>query len=38
VLELAEERLVLRLALVDGRQEERYVPAAVPYLCPDMRR
>jgi len=38
ILELAPERLVLRLALVDGSQDEHYEPATVPYLCPDMRR
>jgi hypothetical protein len=33
------EELVLRLHLVDGTiKEERYRPASVPYVCPDMKR
>jgi hypothetical protein len=36
--ELAGETLMLRVDLVNGSQDERYRAAAVPYLCPDMRR
>lgn len=35
---LSDGTLVMRVELVNGSQEERYQPAAVPYLCPDMRR
>lgn len=38
VLELVGEKLVLRVDLVDGSQEEHYRAARVPYLCPDMPR
>lgn len=38
-VESGGEELVLRLHLVDGTiKEERYRPASVPYLCPDMKR
>lgn len=30
--------LVLTLALPDGPREERYVPATMPYVCPDTPR
>jgi len=38
ILELAGEELVLRVDLANGSHDERYRAAAVPYLCPDMRR
>ena len=38
VMSLKADELVLRLELADGSQEERYRPATVPYLCPDMPR
>jgi hypothetical protein len=38
LLAAGEEELVLRLHLVDGTREERYRPASVPFLCPDMPR
>lgn len=36
ILSLSGEELVLRLNLSGGAVEERYVAAAVPYVCPDM--
>lgn len=38
IVSLTDEELVLRLALGAERVEERYQPASVPYLCPDMQR
>jgi hypothetical protein len=38
ILELSDDHLVLRLALVDGSRDEHYRLAPVPYLCPDMPR
>lgn len=38
ILELAADRLLLRLDLVDGSRNEHYQASSVPYLCPDMRR
>jgi hypothetical protein len=38
VVELDSDRLVLRLDLVDGPQDEHYRSAAVPFVCPDMPR
>jgi hypothetical protein len=38
VVEASETALVLRLALKGGETEERYRPAEVPYVCPDMPR
>mgnify|MGYP001161918549 CR=1 FL=1 len=36
IVSLTDAELVLRLKLVGGAQEEKYVPAAVPYVCPDI--
>lgn len=36
ITELTETELVLNLKLVGEVQEQRYVTATVPYLCPDM--
>ena len=33
---LTPTELVLNLRLVGGDEEQRFVPATVPYLCPDM--
>jgi hypothetical protein len=38
ILVLTADELVLRLDLRSGSVEERYQPARVPYLCPDMPR
>ena len=38
VLEATDESLRLRLQLVDGPHDEDYVPAEVPYVCPEMAR
>ncbi len=38
IAELTQQSLVLRLQLVGGVEEQRYVAATVPYLCPDMPR
>jgi hypothetical protein len=38
VVSLSEDELVLRLHLVGGAEEQRYVAAPVPYVCPDVRR
>jgi hypothetical protein len=38
VAELTPQTLVLQLQLVDGVREQRYVAAAVPYVCPDAPR
>ncbi len=38
VVQVGPEDLVLRLALAGGSQDEHYRAAAVPYLCPDMKR
>ena len=38
VLELDPTKLVLRLSLASGTQDEHYLVASVPYICPDMRR
>ena len=39
VVTVNEQELVLRLHLVGGAvEEQRYVPASVPYLCPDLPR
>ncbi|HYG62309.1 MAG TPA: hypothetical protein VEL74_06990 [Thermoanaerobaculia bacterium] len=38
-VESSGEELALRLHLVDGTtREERYRPASVPFVCPDMKR
>jgi hypothetical protein len=36
IVSLSDAELVLNLKLVGGAQEEKYVAATVPYLCPDM--
>lgn len=36
VVAVSERELVLKLALGNETVEERYQPATVPYLCPDM--
>jgi hypothetical protein len=38
VVALSESELVLRLDLVSGPEDQRFVPAPVPYVCPDMPR
>ena len=38
VVTLNEEELVLRLNLTSGAEEQRFVAASVPYVCPDMPR
>jgi len=35
---LSDEELVLKLHLGSDIQEQRFVPATVPYVCPDMER
>ena len=36
IVSLSDAELVLNLKLRGGDQEEKYVAATVPYLCPDM--
>jgi hypothetical protein len=36
IVSLSDAELVLNLKLKGGDQEEKYVAATVPYLCPDM--
>ena len=38
VVALSESELVLRLHLVSGDEDQRFVPAPVPYVCPDIPR
>ena len=38
ILELDAQKLVLRVELAQGSQDEHYRAAPVPYICPDMRR
>jgi hypothetical protein len=38
ILTLNEEALTLRLRLTSGTEEQRFVPATMPYVCPDMPR
>ena len=38
ILAVDAEKLVLRVDLVNGSQDEHYRAAPVPYICPDMRR
>jgi hypothetical protein len=38
VVALSERELVLRLHRVSGAEDQRFVPAPVPYVCPDMPR
>lgn len=35
---LSAEELVLNLKLTGGNEEQRFAPASVPYVCPDMPR
>lgn len=36
IASLTPQELVLNLKLVGGSEEQRYVPATVPYVCPEM--
>ena len=36
IVTLTADELVLSLKLTDGDLEERYTPATVPYVCPDI--
>lgn len=36
IVTLSAEELVLSLKLIGGAVEERYTPATVPYVCPDI--
>ncbi|MBJ3783814.1 hypothetical protein [Devosia sediminis] len=36
IASLTADELVLNLKLVGGAEEQRFIPADVPYLCPDM--
>ena len=38
IVSLSDAELVLNLKLKGGDQEEKYVAATVPYLCPDMQK
>ncbi|RYG96913.1 MAG: hypothetical protein EON57_14460 [Alphaproteobacteria bacterium] len=38
IVSLSDAELVLNLKLRGGDQEEKYVAATVPYLCPDMQK
>lgn len=38
IVALGSEELILRLQLAGGIEEQRYRPAPVPFLCPDMPR
>ena len=38
IASLTSEELVLNLKLVGGEEEQRFAPASVPYLCPDMEK
>ncbi|MGI9175591.1 MAG: hypothetical protein ACR2GR_09775 [Rhodothermales bacterium] len=38
VLTMNEEELVLRLNLTSGAEDQRFVSASVPYVCPEMPR
>jgi hypothetical protein len=38
IVAISEHALVLRLQLAGGTEEQRYVAAAVPYVCPDVPR
>jgi len=38
IASLTSEELVLSLKLVGGVEEQRFAPASVPYLCPDMKK
>ncbi|GEM_PF-443010 len=36
IFSLTPDELVLNLKLIGGDQEQRFIPASAPYLCPDM--
>ena len=36
IASLTSDELVLTLKLIGGDEEQRFAPAGVPYLCPDM--
>ena len=38
IVTVSADKLVLSLKLIGGDVEERYIPATVPYVCPDMPR
>jgi hypothetical protein len=38
IASVSADELVLTLKLVDGEAEQRFTPATVPYVCPDMPR
>lgn len=38
IASLTSDELVLSLKLVGGVEEQRFAPASVPYLCPDMKK
>jgi hypothetical protein len=38
VLNVGDDELVLQMQLASGSEQHRFVPAEVPYLCPDMPR
>ncbi len=38
IASLTSDELVLTLKLVGGLEEQRFAPASVPYLCPDMKK
>ncbi len=38
VLSVGDDELVLQMQLAGGSEQHRFVPAKVPYLCPDMPR
>jgi hypothetical protein len=38
VVSADEDELVLQMQLAGGSEQHRFVPATVPYLCPDMPR
>ena len=38
IASLSADELVLNLKLVGGAEEQRFAPASVPYVCPDMEK
>ena len=38
IVAVDERALILRLHLSDGDEEQRFVPASAPYVCPDLPR
>lgn len=38
IASLTSDELVLSLKLVGGDEEQRFAPASVPYVCPDMEK